>query len=100
MRGLNLQFNIQPRPAIFSPNEARYSTGFLGEVFESAATDKMTGSDSADNSADNLKLVRTLTVHRTRFPTQVQSTVGPAGHARSAGTAGKNCDLLLSLESV
>ena len=39
LRGLNLQFNIQPRLAILSKRSTIYITGFLGEVFESAAAD-------------------------------------------------------------
>jgi len=37
LRGLNLQFNIQSRLAMWS---TIHITGFLGEVFESAAADK------------------------------------------------------------
>ena len=40
LRGLNLQFNIQPRLAIFSKWSTIHITGFLGKVFESAAADK------------------------------------------------------------
>ena len=40
LRGLNLQFNIQSRLAIFSKSSTIHITGFLGEVFESAAADK------------------------------------------------------------
>ena len=38
--GLNLQFNIQSRLAIFSKWSTIHITGFLGKVFESAAVDK------------------------------------------------------------
>ena len=40
LRGLNLQFNIHPRLAIFSKRTTIHITGFLREVFESAAADK------------------------------------------------------------
>ena len=40
LRGLNLQFNIQSRLAIFSKWSTIHITGFLGKVFESAAADK------------------------------------------------------------
>jgi len=40
LRGPNLQFNIQPRLAIFSKWSTIHITGFLGEVFESAAAEK------------------------------------------------------------
>ena len=38
--GLNLQFNIQSRLAIFSKWSTIHITGFLAKVFESAAADK------------------------------------------------------------
>ena len=40
LRGLNIPFNIEPRLAIFSKRSTIHITGFLGEVFESAAMDK------------------------------------------------------------
>ena len=40
LRSLNLQFNFQSRLAIFSKWSTIHITGFLGDVFESAAADK------------------------------------------------------------